>query len=121
MTQLKEAFREKGLKRFNELEEAKILKMVDRISKAHGYERSSIWTYGKNRNNRYTSVTGESFIGMGAGASSYFGGYFYLNTFNVDAYIQALQEKILPINLVNQMAEYRITKEIRCLYRNKMF
>lgn len=28
-----------------------------------------------------------------------------MNTFNVDAYIQALQEKILPINLVNQMTE----------------
>ena len=105
MTQLKEAFREKGLKRFNELEEAKILKIIDRISKAYGYERSSIWTYGKDKNIRYTSVTRESFIGMGAGASSHFGGYFYLNTFNVDAYIQALQEKILPINLVNQMTE----------------
>lgn len=105
LTRLSKIIKDKKLSRFNELEEGKILKMIDRISKEHGYKRSSVWTYGKNHKNRYTSVTRESFIGFGAGASSHFGNYFYLNTFNVDEYIKALSEKKPPINVVNRMTE----------------
>ena len=93
----------RGLSRFNEIQEGKILSLIDTISKDHGYERSSVWTYGKDHNNRYTSVTRESFVGFGAGATSLFGNYFYLNTFHVDEYIQALKQKRMPINLVNTM------------------
>ncbi|WP_432665594.1 coproporphyrinogen-III oxidase family protein [Wukongibacter baidiensis] len=105
LTKLSRVIKEKKLSRFNELEERKILNLIDEISKSHGYERSSIWTYGKNHGNRYTSVTRESFIGFGAGASSHFGNYFYLNTFNVDEYIKALNDNRLPINIVNLMTE----------------
>ncbi len=105
LTRLSRVIEEKKLSRFNELKERKILNIIDEISKKHGYERSSIWTYGKNHGNRYTSVTRESFIGFGAGASSHFGNYFYLNTFNVDQYIKALNEERLPINIVNLMTE----------------
>lgn len=48
-------------------------------------------------------MTRESFIGFGAGASSHFGRYFYLNTFDVDAYIKTLNEGRKPINIVNLM------------------
>ena len=103
MTDMYKIIREKKLKRFSELGERKILNIIDKVSKECGYERSSIWTYGKSENNRYTSVTRESFIGIGAGASSVFSNYFYLNTFNVEEYIKALNEDKLPINIVNTM------------------
>lgn len=103
MTPMDKIIRENKLKRFSELEERKILNLIDKVSKECGYERSSIWTYGKSENNRYTSVTRESFIGIGAGASSLFSNYFYLNTFNVEEYIKALNEDKLPINIVNTM------------------
>ncbi len=105
MTNLSKAIKEKNLSRYNELREGKILKMIDEISKEHGYTRTSVWTYGKDDKNRYTSVTREKFVGFGAGASSHFGNYFYLNTFNVDEYIKALQEDKKPINIVNLMTE----------------
>lgn len=105
MTKMDRIIKEKKLDRFSELEEKKILQMIDDISKETGYESSSIWTYSKNKENRYTSVTRESFVGFGAGASSHFGNYFYLNTFDVDAYIDALEKGTLPINIVNQMTE----------------
>ena len=103
MTPMDKIIREKKLKRFSELGERKILNLIDKVSKECGYERSSIWTYGKSEDNRYTSVTRESFIGIGAGASSLFSNYFYLNTFNVEEYIKALNEDKLPINIVNTM------------------
>ncbi|WP_432401498.1 coproporphyrinogen-III oxidase family protein [Wukongibacter sp. M2B1] len=105
LTKLSRVIEEKKLSRFNELEERKILKIIDEISRRHGYKRSSIWTYGKNPRNRYTSVTRESFIGFGAGASSHFGNYFYLNTFNVDQYIKAVKDNRLPVNIVNLMTK----------------
>lgn len=105
MTNLKEHIKRNGLTRFGELKERKILKLIHSISEQYGYSRSSVWTYGKQADVRYTSVTRENFIGFGAGASSLFGNYFYLNTFNVQEYIKALNEGRLPINIVNIMSE----------------
>lgn len=105
MTPMDRIIKEKKLSRFSEFGERKILNLIETISKDYGYERSSIWTYSKGENNRYTSVTRESFIGIGAGASSLFSNYFYLNTFNVDEYIKytSMEHPKLPINLVNTM------------------
>ncbi|WP_026895459.1 coproporphyrinogen-III oxidase family protein [Clostridiisalibacter paucivorans] len=105
MTGMKEAMKDKEFTRFGELKEAKVLKTIDNISKEYGYSRSSIWTYGKDEDTRYTSVTRESFIGLGAGASSYFGNYFYLNTFDVNAYIGALNKKNIAINIFTKMTD----------------
>ncbi|HHX77089.1 MAG TPA: coproporphyrinogen III oxidase family protein, partial [Firmicutes bacterium] len=71
----------------------------------YGYQKTSIWTYARPEAKKYTSVTRESFIGVGAGAASQFGNYFYVNTFNVDAYIERVNRGRLPINLVNEMTE----------------
>ncbi|MCY6957217.1 coproporphyrinogen-III oxidase family protein [Clostridium brassicae] len=105
MTSMDRIIKEKKLSRFSEFGEKKILNLIENVSKEYGYERSSIWTYGKAENNRYTSVTRESFIGIGAGASSLFSNYFYLNTFNVDEYIKcnSIESPTPPINLVNTM------------------
>lgn len=105
MTNLSRIISEKGLSRFSELQERKILGLIDSISRELGYKKSSVWTYGREDNNRYTSVTRESFIGFGAGASSLFGSYFYLNTFDVDDYIKVVLNNSLPINIVNVMSE----------------
>lgn len=105
MTSMDRIIREKGLSRFSELGEKRILQIIDEISTQHNYKRSSIWTYGKDMDNRYTSVTRESFIGIGAGASSLFNNYFYLNTFNVNEYINSLNKGSLPVNIVNIMTE----------------
>ncbi|WP_027622977.1 coproporphyrinogen-III oxidase family protein [Clostridium lundense] len=116
MTPMNKIIKEKKLSRFSEFKERKILKLIDDVSKEYGYKRSSVWTYGKKENNRYTSVTRESFIGIGAGASSLFSKYFYLNTFDVDEYIKVLtrdlhgdgyeiDSKKLPINIVNIMTD----------------
>ncbi|MGI6702563.1 MAG: coproporphyrinogen-III oxidase family protein [Clostridia bacterium] len=105
MTNMGEAIKKSGLKRYSNRDERRILAAIDEISAKSGYKRSSVWTYGKEPGSRYTSVTRESFVGLGAGASSLAGGYFYLNTFSVEEYIKALAQGKLPINLVNRMSQ----------------
>ncbi len=53
-----------------------------------GYERSSIWSFNRAGAPRYTTVTRDSFIGIGAGASSRMGDHFWVNTFAVDEYVR---------------------------------
>lgn len=103
-TPLQEKIESSGAHRFNELEEYKIQKKLDRIAASHGYERTSIWTYGKKEAKRYTSVTRETFLGLGASATSLYDKYFYLNTFDVEEYIKALDSGRVPISLVNTMS-----------------
>ncbi len=105
LTDMASVIKQRGLSRFGEIEEKRILAIIDEIAGEYGYKRTSIWTYGKGDDNRYTSVTRESFVGLGAGASSHFGNYFYLNTFDVEAYINVLHNESLPINIVNVMTE----------------
>ncbi|MBA1336279.1 MAG: putative radical SAM family enzyme, NOT coproporphyrinogen III oxidase, oxygen-independent [Firmicutes bacterium] len=104
MTPLYKQVKDGNISRFNNIQEYRVLKEIKTLAGKMGYERTSIWTYGRKDAKRYSSVTRESFLGVGAGATSLFGGYFYLNTFDVDAYVKSLSMERLPINLVNRMS-----------------
>lgn len=103
-TPLQEKIKSTGAHRFSEMEEYRIRKRLDKIAESHSYERTSIWTYGKKRAKRYTSVTRETFLGFGASATSLYDKYFYLNTFDVEEYIKTLDAGRIPISLVNTMS-----------------
>lgn len=103
-TPLQEKIKSSGAHRFSEMEEYKIQKKLDQVAANHGYERTSIWTYGKKGAKRYTSVTRETFLGLGASATSLYNQYFYLNTFDVEEYIKILDSGRIPISLVNTMS-----------------
>ncbi|PIS47818.1 MAG: hypothetical protein COT17_01530 [Elusimicrobia bacterium CG08_land_8_20_14_0_20_51_18] len=64
-----------------------------------GYEQVSVWGFKKGEMPRYSSVTRNNYIGLGAGACSMLPGAFYLNTFSVKAYIASLLNDKLPIAL----------------------
>jgi oxygen-independent coproporphyrinogen-3 oxidase len=66
-----------------------MLNAVVRQARDAGYDRSSIWSFNRPGSARYTTVTRESFVGVGAGASSRFGDRFQVNTFDVNEYIEA--------------------------------
>ena len=72
------------------LERQMLRSMVSRARDC-GYERSSIWSFNQPGSSRYTTVTRDAFVGIGAGASSRMGDYFWLNTFSVPEYIKAVQ------------------------------
>jgi oxygen-independent coproporphyrinogen-3 oxidase len=68
-----------------------------------GYERTSIWSFNKPGTSRYTTVTRDAFVGIGAGATSRMGDYFWLNTFSVGEYIRSM-EKGSPLSLATRMS-----------------
>jgi oxygen-independent coproporphyrinogen-3 oxidase len=82
--------------------EQEMLKAVVKKASGAGYRRTSIWSFNKPGAKRYTSVTRDSFVGIGAGASSRMGDYFTLNTFSVGAYIKAM-EKGSPLVLATKL------------------
>lgn len=77
-------------------EERAMLKSIVRTARDAGYERSSIWSFNKPGVPRYTTVTRDSFIGIGAGASSRMGNCFWVNTFDVPEYIATRSGSLTP-------------------------
>lgn len=80
-------------------QEKKMLQIIQELSKAYGYERTSIWTWTKKEKAQYTSVTRQDFVGFGAGAASRFSNVFYSNTCSVSEYVKAVDTGKLPIAL----------------------
>lgn len=72
--------------------ERQMLGTIVKKTQEAGYQRTSIWSFNKPETMRYTTVTKDVFIGIGAGATSKIGDYFKLNTFSVDEYIKAVAE-----------------------------
>ena len=58
------------------------------------YRQTSVWSFNRNQNGKYSSVTRDYYIGFGAGAASYTGSNFYFNTFSIPEYIKTAQERI---------------------------
>lgn len=71
----------------------------------NGYQRVSVWGFKKGDSPRYSSVTRDTYIGIGAGAGSRLPGVFYLNTFSVKDYIEATSTGRLPIALKMDMTQ----------------
>jgi len=64
-----------------------------------GYEPRSVWSFTKRGVDKYGSVERDEYIGVGAGAMSNVGEYFYANTASVEEYIQTLGRGYLPITI----------------------
>ncbi len=78
----------------------------------NGYEIVSVWSFQKGCNDKkYSSVTRNGYIGLGAGAGTRLENIFYFNTFSVRNYINRLLNNILPIAI-----EMPITKRLSNIY-----
>jgi coproporphyrinogen III oxidase-like Fe-S oxidoreductase len=86
-------------------QERKMLQIIEELSKTHGYERTSIWTWTRKEKAQYTSVTRPNFVGFGAGAASRFSNVFYSNTCSVSEYVKAVDTGKLPIALCTSLDE----------------
>jgi oxygen-independent coproporphyrinogen-3 oxidase len=76
--------------------ERDMLKTIVRTASAAGYRRTSIWSFNKPEAMRYTTVTKDSFVGVGVGASTMMGDYFSMNTFSLPEYIAAVGKGLKP-------------------------
>lgn len=62
--------------------------LINKLLRSEGYSRVSVWGFKKGNVARYSSVTRDGYIGIGAGAGSDTPNGFYLNTFSVSEYIR---------------------------------
>lgn len=81
----------------------KMYREIRDFLRQHGYERVSVWGFKKGGSPRYSSVTRDIYIGIGAGAGSRLPAVFYLNTFSIDDYIAAASRGRLPVALAMDM------------------
>lgn len=87
------------------LRRRRMLRILERIFYGAGFERTSVWAFTRPGVPKYCSVTVPLYVGLGAGGGSYLKDVFYLNTFNVRAYIGALEKGRLPIALSLDLTE----------------
>jgi len=83
----------------------KLLRILEDIFYNSGFERSSVWAFTKKGIAKYCSVTVPLYLGLGASGGSYLKDVFYVNTFNVAAYIKAINEGKSPIALSLDLSE----------------
>jgi len=83
----------------------KILGILERILYDAGFERTSVWAFTRRGVPKYCSVTVPLYVGLGASGGSYLQDVFYLNTFNVQEYIKALESGRMPIALSLDLTE----------------
>ena len=63
------------------------------------YSQVSVWSFKKGEGSKYSSVTRDGYLGLGAGAGTHMSGGYYLNTFPVKTYISALDKGEFPTAL----------------------
>jgi oxygen-independent coproporphyrinogen III oxidase len=77
----------------------RMYKTIHKFFEDSGFRRVSVWGFKKGNVPRYSSVTRDYYIGLGAGAASSFQDIFYFNTFSVEQYIEKLSSNKLPVAL----------------------
>lgn len=95
----------RGYKGAGLLQRRKMLGILERIFYDAGFERTSVWAFTRRGIPKYCSVTVPLYVGLGASGGSYLKDVFYLNTFNVEAHIQALDQGRMPIALSLDLTE----------------
>jgi oxygen-independent coproporphyrinogen-3 oxidase len=71
---------------------------------ANGFERVSVWGFRKGATERFSSVTRDHYIGLGAGAATCLPGTFYFNTFSIPAYTQRSRAQESTVSLQMDMS-----------------
>ena len=64
-----------------------------------GCQRSSIWTFAKEKDAAYSSMTRDNFLGFGCSATTLLKDQFKINTFSVEEYCKRLDAGLLPTSL----------------------
>ena len=92
-------------------EKRRLLDAVTAYCKDRGYVRNSIWTFSSEEHAGYSSMTRDHFLGFGCSAATLLVDQFKINTFSVTAYIERIEQKLLPTSLT-----LRFTRRQRMVY-----
>ncbi|KGM98299.1 coproporphyrinogen III oxidase [Clostridium novyi A str. 4552] len=75
-------------KPLNRKKKKKFLDCINKISSDIDCDRTSVWTFGKNNIDKYSSITRDKYIGFGPSAATLTSREFKINTFSVEEYIK---------------------------------
>ncbi|MGI6499932.1 MAG: coproporphyrinogen-III oxidase family protein [Anaerostipes sp.] len=92
-------FTNSTIKPMNKKEKRKLLDDITIYCKNKGYVRNSIWTFAKNGNEKYSSMTRDNFLGFGCSATTLLKEQFKINTFSVNEYCKRIDENKLATSL----------------------
>lgn len=104
-------FTESKVPTMKKREKRRLLDEITRYCLEKGCERNSIWTFAREKQAGYSSMTRDNFLGFGCSATTLLKGQFKVNTFSVEAYCKRIAEKKLPTSLT-----IRFTKRQRMIY-----
>jgi coproporphyrinogen III oxidase-like Fe-S oxidoreductase len=77
----------------------KMLSLLLKTAEDAGFARTSVWTFGRKKAPRYSSITRENFLGFGPSATSLGRDAFKANTFSLEAYAESVNKGIVPTAL----------------------
>jgi coproporphyrinogen III oxidase-like Fe-S oxidoreductase len=104
-TRWSEIARQKNYGRAGLVRRRRMLGILERVFYGAGYERTSVWAFTRAGVPKYCSVTVPLYVGLGASGGSYLRDVFYLNTFSVRAYVEALERGGTPVALSLDLTE----------------
>lgn len=104
-------FTKSNVKAMTKREKRKLLDEITLYCEKKGYHRDSIWTFAKEKNAKYSSMTRDNFLGFGCSATTVLDEQFKINTFSVEDYINRIADKDMATSLT-----IRFTKRQRMLY-----
>jgi coproporphyrinogen III oxidase-like Fe-S oxidoreductase len=87
------------------LKRRKMLGILEDIFYDAGFDRTSVWAFTKKGIPKYCSVTVPLYVGLGASGGSYLKDIFYLNTFHIQEYINALENGGMAVALALDLSE----------------
>lgn len=86
-------------------EKRQLLDDITEYCTKQGYTRTSIWTFAKGENVKYSSMTRDNFLGFGCSATTLLRKQFKINTFSVEEYRKRIAEGRLPTSLTIRFTE----------------
>jgi oxygen-independent coproporphyrinogen-3 oxidase len=104
-TRWEEIARHNGYKAFGAMAKRRMLAVLESIFYGAGFRRTSVWAFTRHGVPKYCSVTVPLYLGLGAAGGTYLKDVFYFNSFDVPAYVAALDRGRLPIALSLELSE----------------
>lgn len=92
-------------------EKRALLDAITNYCQEKGYTRSSIWTFSREAQAKYSSMTRDNFLGFGCSATTLLKDQFKINTFSIEEYCRRIDAGSLPTSLT-----LRFTRRQRMVY-----
>lgn len=98
-------FTSSNVKAMPKKEKRRLLNKLTEYCLEKGYNRTSIWTFAKEDEVKYSSMTRDNFLGFGCSATTLLRHQFKINTFSVEEYCRRIDENRLPTSLTLRFTE----------------